>query len=522
MVRGKRKSSGRLLIVSGVCKNVPKPAQGQRGLALLIFAIMISLASITIYFNSVSVASLKNEQKKTSGKRLADAKQALLAYAATFSDSHLGEYGFLPPPDIDTTSFEGVSKLSPGPRDTNTLGMFPWAAGAIGTGIATGPLKSGAGGCLWYALTGSYMNVGSAKTQMLNEDTNGLFRLFDANDTLIIGAQPENRIVALIIDPQQPVASQSRSFDNSSLCGLDYTAADFLEGNGSKNNAVLTGVADAVDDFIRGNVASEQGLPPFQDSPPFNDRIEVITRDELWQAVLSRQDFTEKMQNLTAALAGCVANYANVLTGMNRRLPWPAPYDFAGADYRLDNNYSDVSGAGFYAGRFPFNVNDSNSLMSIPPGNDDILDISGLCNSVDVPNPPGSTVDLTDANGEYRKLWKNWKDHFFYILSKAYEPGMSGMSSCGAGDCISVGGTSYAGVVVFSGSRLAGQSRSAPLGGDPDDDKADVSNYMEDGRDAFFPSTTGSGAMNAVSGGSNDFMYCIEKGMMGTMSAMSC
>ena len=53
------------MIVSGVCKNVPKPAQGQRGLALLIFAIMISLASITIYFNSVSVASLKNEQNKT-------------------------------------------------------------------------------------------------------------------------------------------------------------------------------------------------------------------------------------------------------------------------------------------------------------------------------------------------------------------------------------------------------------------------------------------------------------------------
>jgi len=489
---------------------IPDIIQGQRGLALLIFAILISLVSITLYFSSLSITEIRNENNISASKTMAEAKSALLAYAVLHSVSSPGESGFLPCPDLrfnppPAIDYEGASEANCGARGVSEIGLFPWDS------LETGLLKSRSGGCFWYAVSGDYKN-GSVTSNMLNEDTNGLFRVFNADGVTKTGSKPEDRIVAVIIDPSQALAGQARNFDDSSICGKDYTAAHFLEGNGTKDNAVMSGLADTVDDFIRGDATSEQ------ESPPFNDRIEIITRDELWQAVLSRNDFLEQMQNLTAALATCLANYANVTASPNRRLPWPAPYDFAGGDYRVDANYSDVNGAGFYTGRYPFEVDDSNILMSIADG-DNVFDIPGLCDNIAVPNPPGN-VDLDTDTSEYRKLWKNWKDHFFYMLSKAYEPGTSGETECTVGDCIKVdvGGiqTSYAGVVIFSGSRLAGQGRSAPpLGGDPDE-KSVVSNYLEENRDTMFPDATGSGVINDVEPISNDLMYCITQEPTGT------
>ncbi len=452
--------------------NTPELKYGQRGLALLIFAILISLVSITVYFNSLSVTDLKNEQKKSSGKLMGNAKKALLAYAITYSDTHAGEYGFLPCPDINDEGAidEGGSHSYCGSTGKNAIGLFPWAS------LETGLMRVGTGNCLWYVVSGDYKS--SPKQKMLNEDTNGTFRLYrqydengDGNpdEVLIAGSQPQDRPVALIIDPGRPLGAQSREFINGSVCGLDYDATHFMEGNGNIDNSVLTNVADTIDDFIHAEVDSDQLIPPF------NDRIVYITRNELWQSVLARTDFAGKMQNLTKALAMCIAAYGN--NAVNRRLPRPASVDFGADDYRVDDDYDDTTAVS-YVGRYPHTVDDSDTdlgtyinpappppeLPNAPVTENSALFDKGFCDALDVGG--GVTVNLnTGSDSEYYNLWKNWKDHFFYVVSAYYAPTSAGIGAapnCTGSNCITVGGTKYAAAIIYSNSRTGAQVRNAP------------------------------------------------------------
>jgi hypothetical protein len=496
-------------------KNVPKLRHEQHGLALLIFAILISLVSITIYFKSLSVTDIKNEQIKSNNKVLSEAKKSLLAYAIMYVDDtdndHKGEYGFLPCPDVNDngTIPEGGSHGSCGATGVSTIGLFPWAS------LETGLMKTGSGSCLWYIVSGDYKS--GPKTKMLNEDTNGLFRLFRQYDDngdgildeiLIAGDQPQDRPIALIINPGRPLDGQLREYSSDSACGLDYAATHFLEGNGNIDNAMLTGDTDTIDDFITAETDSDQL------DPPFNDRIVYITRDELWQAVLDRSDFTEKMQNLTNALALCIAEYGN--NSVNRRLPRPAPVDLGGADYRDDVSYNDEA-AVTYLGRFPYTVDDSDTALGTYPnpappplnldnapatGTSTLFD-KGFCDALDIGG--GVTVNLnTGMNSEYYRLWENWKDHFFLVVSAYYAPtnaGIGAAPNCTGANCIVVGGTEYAAAVIYSSSRTGAQVRNAPISGDADTKKI-LSNYLEVNN----PSGTGTGNYTPTE---NDIVFCI-------------
>ena len=134
-----------------------------------------------------------------------------------------------------------------------------------------------------------------------------------------------------------------------------------------------------------------------------------------------------------------------------------------------------------------------------------------ICKSLQLTSGPdaGMFIDLNTSLSEYRKLWNNWKDHFFYILSKGYEPAITGPSTCASsGACITVNATEYAAAVIFSGSRLDGITRN---------DKSAVADYLEDGKDIIFASeeVLKSGSETYVytdpqTGAINDIMYCIE------------
>lgn len=482
------------MIAPGMSNNTPKLKYGQRGLALLIFAILISLVSITVFLKSMSVNELKANEKLASALALMKAKEALLAYAVTHVDYSLGDFGRLPCPDLDDNFAEGGSHGNCGSLGMSEIGLFPWAS------LETGLLQSGSGSCLWYAVSADYKN-GSPKSKMLNEDSKGLFRLFNADGITYIGSLPSDRIVALIFDPTQPVDSQSRNNNDASLCGLDYDASHFLEGDGNKNNAVLKGVADAVDDFIRADATSEKK------SIPFNDRVEVITRDELWNAIQNRKDFISnadsKMRTLTEALAMCIAAYGN--NAANRRLPRPVAVDFAGGDYRNDAEYDDTASS-TYLGRYPRTVDSSDSALDVnaPVPAESILFDKGFCGALTLAS--GITVDLETSSGlEYSTLWKNWKDHFFYAVSDYYAPTNSSIGvppNCASANCITVGGVKYAAVVMYSNSRIAAQTRNAPISGDADTKKY-LANYIE----VVDPAGTGSGNYTPTG---NDILYCVN------------
>lgn len=488
-----------------------KTLKNQQGLALLVLVIVILLAFASYTLSGLSINQVKADQAKKTIITLNKAKQALIAYAVTYGDldgvgpvdagldaDFPGEYGFLPCPDASLAGFvEGGSDGTCGTANFNTLGLFPWAS------LETGTLSSAAGDCLWYGVSGEYKDAASTLTAMLNEDTNGAMRALDSNGNVTQGVNPEDRVVAVIINPSSPLNGQNRNFDDTSKCGLDYTPAAYLEGDGVSDNSTLLGGAYTVDDYINAAVGTDEL------ATPFNDQLVTISRQELWDAITRRQDFLtnvdSKIRRETEALAWCIAAYGNA--SVNRKLPRPAPVDFAGADYRVDGNYDDTVAAS-NLGRYPHTVDSSDAALTIANApNSGVTTIfnKGFCDVLPVPISGGPNINLNTGSGtEGYALWKNWKDHFFYAVSAYYAPtnaADTGAPSCDGTNCIVVNGIQYAAVILYSGSRTGVQTRNEPIAGDVDT-KNNIGNYLE----VINPAGDGTGNYTPTN---NDIAFCI-------------
>jgi hypothetical protein len=164
------------------------------------------------------------------------------------------------------------------------------------------------------------------------------------------------------------------------------------------------------------------------------------------------------------------------------------------ADYRDESNYSDAIS---YAGRFPFVVDDSNT--AITGSSKDELFLQGSCSSLGaVP------VDLVTTTSEYRYLWNNWKDHFFYAVSEDFSPASTD-GSCG--NCIDYKGDKMAAIVMYSGSRHGAQLRNGAIAPGDVSTKNDINNYLENNAVAF---SSNSGTASYATPTVNDIMYCIK------------
>jgi hypothetical protein len=514
---------------------MPSNNKNQSGVALLIFIILVALAAITYYFSTLSSAELKINRQQQTRLILKQAKQALIAHAVTHADQpgDAGEFGDLPCPDANSAiNTEGVQDPSCGNDDAvSDLGYLPWKT------LGIDALKDYSGTCLYYAVSPSYKIT--SNVVMLNEDTNGLIQIVDSTGAVISGATADTRPVAVVLAAGAALAGQNRTPDSTTICGLDYNnISAYLDNDGTTDNSIATTADNVIRKFVGASPGSENK------PQPVNDQLITISRADIWKAILKRRDFKTKINDLTQALALCLVDYAADNTG--RRLPWPAPMDLSVKGYGVNNSYSDVAG---YAGRFPYKVANSSAVLTevnAPPSThppsvlfDVVVNItppSPACNSLTVAD--GTTVNLQDLTSEYGKLWQNWKDHFFYAPSKAYEPA-SGAPPTSCATCITVGGTPYAGVVFYSGSALSGigQKRDAPPPPPPlppypnptqppasdNNDKADISNYLENTNDQIFKNATGtqidtyqtSGYNVNSSGPTVDIMWCIKPDMSG-------
>ena len=373
-----------------------------------------------------------------------------------------------------------------------------------------------------YAVSGEYKNDESAvptnKSLMLNEDSNGMFQVVDVANNPVVGINPDERVVAIIFSPGESLPGQSRDVTAGTLCNKEYilSPGDFstyLDTAGLVNNSSLQGVADALDTFLHARSGSDQL------AVPYNDTFVTITRKELWDAVILRPDFSVNadsiMRRQTQALAMCLAAYAN--NSGNRKLPRPVDIDFAGGDYRVDDNYSD-SAAVRFLGRYPHTVDDSDIMLggNAPNSAQSTLFDKGFCDALVVPG--GLNINLnTGIGAEGYMLWKNWKDHFFYAVSDYYAPtgaADTGAPSCNGdgSNCIKVGPTEYAAVVLYAGSRVGISTRNEPVAGDVDT-KNNLTNYLE----ATNPIGNGKGDYTPTD---NDIMFCIED--TNPLSVVSC
>lgn len=506
-------------------KNYKTP-KSEQGLVLLVLVIIIVLASVTYSFSGISITQVHVDQSKKTAVALKQAKQALINYAVTYSDRTSGSfYGFLPYPEVSLFGDEDgntATTITGSLKDTNVIGWLPWRELDIEN------LKDESGSCLFYAVSGTYKFGASVKADMVNEDSIGMFQVVDDSDPvkIIQGKKVEDRIVALVIAPGEALAGQLRKpTEILSSCGRDYdNVSAYLEGDGTTDNSFVSLDKDQIDSFIHATETSSS------EDPAYNDKFLTITRDEIWKAIVASSDFKQDMDTLTKALAMCLANYANMATNTPRRLPWPVNTGFAvlPTDYRDNANYKDQSLATValngYSGRYPLDVTNSNAAMDPAIVGSNLFDVAN-CSDFST-DADGVTINLTSVSPitKYRQLWNNWKDHFFYILSKEYEPDNTVVDECGVVEpCIQVNGTQYPGAVIFSGSRLAGVTRN---------DKSVIADYLENGNDVVFASeqATPSGDRRYVytdpdlpPDTANDIMYCLEDATPGTdLNVVSC
>ncbi len=483
----------------------------QKGIILLIMTIIIILASVSYLLSEFSVTEIKQQHQQITQNALKQAKQALLAFTMTranlvslVSSKQPGMYGYFPCPAINNT-IEGISDGSCGMRFRNTLGWFPWKS------LDMPPLKDGNGDCLLYAVSSSYKF--SPNAGMLNEDSFGMLQVDDGNGTVIQGGVAKDRVVAIVFSAGQALAGQHRVKDPNTECGYDknnfsaYMDAYTLPSGTVINNSKMSNLVDRVDRFIQ--------IASMRKKNVVNDQMLMITRDEIWPLIMRRAAFndtnltdTNKMRRLTEALAKCMAAYAN--NNDTRRLPFPAPLNFKGGDYRNNSNY--VDNAISHLGHYPFTTAVADSIIPGTMANKNLFEKklkSGvfMCEHLTLAFPGGATADLKDITAQARQMWNNWKDHIFYAVSADYAASSSKTKVTGCGNCIQVSGIKYAAVVMYSGQKLAGQIREAPVANIDTgvlDTKQILNNYIE----VVNPAGNGQGDYTSVPT-SNDTMFCL-------------
>lgn len=367
----------------------------QSGMAFLIA--MVVLASVAAFyfmgqFGAVSQKQVRQDERIAS---LAKAKKALIAYAINYVDSNPGEMGFLPCPDISAaTGPDGNEEnFCSGARNQSFVGRLPWRT------LDVAPLFDESNECLWYAVSGYYKNTSTVggKTEMLNDDTNGMLQIYNADGNAIYESA-EDRVVAVVIAPNTAVQNQLRNTEEvTDQCRGNYTVTNYLDDSGGINNGVFNGNADQADSLIKAGTNSAVG------ATPFNDLIITITRDEIWSAIERRNDFKAKMQGLTDEIARCLTVYANATTKKN--LPWPVgALDLSAAPYREDGSYIDMASPASYFGRLPNVVTASETQLDANSGGG-----VGLPGGGGVVGPP----DCPDCSAEYQDYLDEMADALY-------------------------------------------------------------------------------------------------------------
>jgi len=484
----------------------------QKGIAMLMIVIALALTISVYYFSTVSVVDIKNDDSLNTQAELKRAKQALLDYALINwrRTGEGGKIGKLPCTDSGNLNPEGEQEPTCGIAYANAIGFFPWRT------LGIDPPKDSSGSCFLYVVSPAYK---SSPEAALNRDSYGQIQIVDSTGaTVVQGLTPEDRPVAVIIAPGDALAGQARVFDEDSICGLDYVniPGEYLDNDGTTDNAAL---AAAVNNVIDVLVNSYAGSEDWDNPNPLNDRLITITHEEFWDAMdssITDAAFDTRMDNLTEAIALCLAAYGN---NNGDHLPMPASLDLDGNEYRNDSSYDDsaILTSGF-SGRLPYDISNANLVLAGP--NDDKLFKNTVCDDIDLVDGTYNNINFNDNSGadqgEFFDLWQNWKDHFFYAISNAHKPDAV-VAPCAA-NCISVNGADYAGIVFFSGLKQAGQQRYAPpfdsaLAADGIDDKDDVVNYLENGNAVLFPDNVGNQVYFPAAPPSNDIMFCITPAM---------
>lgn len=249
--------------------------------------------------SQLEAASRPLARNEATLKALAQAKEALIAYAITYRDKHpdgtnktTDVFGYLPCPDSTgngsadaTQSATGCGDFVPasgtGGTDQVVVGLLPT------TELGLGDLRDHASECLWYAVSPRHKAINAnPKPQPLNWDTRGQIRILDSDGVTVL-ANPENGsdggAIAVIFAAGPPVSNQLRQPVAGIACGINSRTAwnKYLESVAldSSGNFASSETAPLV--VTKGRVGDATN----------NDQIAWITAKEIFDRIVTRPDF---------------------------------------------------------------------------------------------------------------------------------------------------------------------------------------------------------------------------------------
>jgi hypothetical protein len=212
-----------------------------KGIALIIFALILALVATSFLFLQLDGSGVKIEREKKTAAVLLEAKNAILGWSISQMKP-----GLLPCPE-DTTLINTVNEgtalatcISPIP----VVGTLPWKT------LGLGDLRDGNGDRLWYALSTGFSDA----TLPINSTTIGNINL---NGT-------PNAAIAIIFSPGIALAGQNRTTPTSLSPPV---ITDYLDL--TNNDGDIT--------FINNGPAST-----------FNDNLILVTQSDLFNLVARR------------------------------------------------------------------------------------------------------------------------------------------------------------------------------------------------------------------------------------------
>src|ERR1039457_4735718 len=183
----------------------------QRGLALLVMVIVLILGSTFFLVKQLNSTALRLQRTAVSTNVLAQAKDALIGFAATNSN----QPGELPCPDLNSPYTPGSNPpvanplagtaTSPCTYANQRIGRLPWKT------LGLPDLRDASGERLWYALSANFLNMPGST--LINSDTAGTLNLNGnpPRSSPYTAMSLANSIVAIVIAPGAAVGGQIRN-----------------------------------------------------------------------------------------------------------------------------------------------------------------------------------------------------------------------------------------------------------------------------------------------------------------------
>ncbi len=267
----------------------------QHGVALMVLLTIMVLGAATLLVTQLNRFSGSLARDQRTMLALADAKAALIGWAA----SHPQRPGLLPFPDQNSdANYDGNSEC-PSPVNLSHLtGRLPGLAYPCTdprAGLGVEPLD-GYSEPLWYSVSSNLIYDGSYPVinSELRDKPNNWITVRDGS-----GAVLSDKVAAVIIAPGKPLGGQSRA-------GAAPAIGNYLD------SAIAVAATYSNSDLDLDFIAA-------QPNSSFNDRLIYITIDELLNQV-------ERV--IVRRVRLCLAAYAGVSGG---KYPWAAQLDGSAA-----------------------------------------------------------------------------------------------------------------------------------------------------------------------------------------------